>query len=44
VIEGDFQASNWLDLQRLHHNRVECITNNSVEKYKPISENEVAFQ
>jgi regulator of RNase E activity RraA len=20
VIEGDFQASNWLDLQRLHHN------------------------
>jgi hypothetical protein len=23
VIEGDFQASNWLDLQRLHHNRLE---------------------
>jgi hypothetical protein len=22
VIEGDFQASNWLDLQRLHHNRL----------------------
>jgi hypothetical protein len=21
VIEGDFQAPNWLDLQRLHHNR-----------------------
>jgi hypothetical protein len=20
VIEGDFQAPNWLDLQRLHHN------------------------
>jgi hypothetical protein len=22
VIEGDFQAPNWLDLQRLHHNLV----------------------
>jgi hypothetical protein len=22
VIEGDFQAPNWLDLQRLHHNRL----------------------
>jgi hypothetical protein len=22
VIEGDFQAPNWLDLQRLHHNRI----------------------
>jgi hypothetical protein len=21
VIEGDFQAPNWLDLQRLHHNQ-----------------------
>ena len=21
MIEGDFQAPNWLDLQRLHHNR-----------------------
>jgi hypothetical protein len=20
VIQGDFQAPNWLDLQRLHHN------------------------
>ena len=20
MIEGDFQAPNWLDLQRLHHN------------------------
>jgi hypothetical protein len=26
VIEGDFQASNWLDLQRLHHNRREDMT------------------
>jgi hypothetical protein len=23
VIEGDFQAPNWLDLQRLHHNHPE---------------------
>ena len=22
MIEGDFQAPNWLDLQRLHHNRL----------------------
>ena len=22
MIQGDFQAPNWLDLQRLHHNRV----------------------
>ena len=22
MIEGDFQAPNWLDLQRLHHNQV----------------------
>ena len=23
MIEGDFQAPNWLDLQRLHHNHVD---------------------
>jgi hypothetical protein len=26
VIEGDFQAPNWLDLQRLHHNPAKSIT------------------
>jgi hypothetical protein len=30
VIEGDFQAPNWLDLQRLHHNpRIEMFADDS---------------
>ena len=31
MIQGDFQAPNWLDLQRLHHNRQE-----DVRKLEPL--------
>jgi hypothetical protein len=32
VIEGDFQAPNWLDLQHLHHSLLEGLASKDAER------------